>query len=278
MAYKTILVHVDGSAQTPERVGMAAQIALEEGSHLIGSAMTGMSPFLMPFGAFDQGMPALQVPMEALRAEATRALDAFERQARAAGVFSLARRCVDDDAGVGLSVQALHCDLVVIGQGKRPELPLLSADLPGYVLLHCARPVLVVPAGYKQSASARRILIGWNGSPSAARAISGALPLLQRAERVQVAIFNAASQTGLTDHPPGSEMVAYLARHGVRADALPMRAERDAGTALLAYAANSAYGTVVMGAYGHSRAREILLGGATRRALRGTTVPLLMAH
>ncbi len=278
MAYKTILVHVDGSDGTPARVALAGQIALDEGAHLIGSAMTGISPFLMPFGAFDQGMPALQVPIETLRAESIRALDAFERQARAASVVSLGRRCVDDDAGIGICMQARHADLVVIGQGKPLELPLLSFDLPAYVLLHCARPVLVVPAVFRESAPARRILIGWNGSASAARAITGALPLLRRAEWVQVAMFNTASQTDLTDHPAGSEMVGYLSRHGVRAEAHAMRAERDAGTALLAHAASSGYGLVVMGAYGHSRAREILLGGATRRALRNTALPLLMAH
>jgi nucleotide-binding universal stress UspA family protein len=152
--------------------------------------------------------------------------------------------------------------------------------------------VLVVPyAGLPQPASgqagpARRIMVAWNASKEAARAVHEALPLLRRAERVQIAVLDADSQRALLGEPPGADLLHYLARHGVEADILVRQAQRagllkrptGTGEALLSLVAEENCDLLVLGAYGHSRFRETLLGGVTRTVLEAMTVPVLMAH
>lgn len=279
MSYQTIGVHVDRSPDAPARIEAAARIALREGSHLIGIAFTGAAPLIVPAGAFDQGVPAVDYTFGQLRDEGERALDAFERQASGLGVTLIERRCVEDEAGYGMSLQARYCDLVVLGQLSGNFVPpLLRTDFTEYVLLHCARPVLVVPAGAALAPTmGQRVLIGWNGSHNATRALTSAIPLLQRAERVELVVFNP-DQGGGHGEEPGADIGLYLARHRIRVQVSAVRAEGDSGRALMAYAERNGADLVVMGAYGHSRMRHILMGGATRAALHSARVPLWMAH
>ena len=275
--YKTILVHVDTSARAAERIDAAARLALAFESHLVGTALTGLSPYLYPIGGFDPVLPSVTLPIEQLRAEAEHALDAFEARVRTTAVGSFERRRMDEEAGMGLSLQARYCDLVVIGQTATGDgVPLLRSDFPEYVLLHCARPVLVLPAQGRIGAIGEKVMVAWNGSANALRAITSAIALLQRARRVDLVVFNADdSQHG---ELPGADMALYLARHGVRVEVRSSAADSNAGAALVKQAADAGADLIVMGAYGHSRFREILLGGTTRAALLASPVPLWMAH
>lgn len=280
MSYKTIGVHVDRSPDAPARMAVAAHIALREQAHLIGIAFTGAAPLVVPRNGFDQGMPPMRVPQDALRAEAEFALDDFERLASGLGVTLLERRCVEEEAGYGMSLQARYCDLVVLGQLNGVHAPpLLRTDFTEYVLLHCARPVLVVPAGVQAAAPlGRRILIGWNGSHNATRALTSAIALMRRADRVELVVFNPDLKPAVHGEEPGADIGLYLARHGVPVQVSAVRAEGDTGSALMRYAERNGADLVVMGAYGHSRMRDILLGGVTRKALVSARLPLWMAH
>ncbi len=224
-------------------------------------------------------MPAITFPIDEMRAEATRALDVFEARVKQAGVNKFERRCVDEEAGVAVSLQARYADLVILSQHAAGEHPgLLRADFPEYVLLNCARPVLVLPAAGVQGSIGQRVAVGWNGSADAVRAITSALPMLRAAQQVGLVVFNAASDGDLHGELPGADMALYLARHGVKVDVDARETEQDPGEALLTYAADAGADLLVMGAYGHSRVREILLGGATRTVLRSSALPLWMAH
>nr|WP_314637774.1 universal stress protein [uncultured Janthinobacterium sp.] len=288
MTYKTVLLHVDDSASRGARIDAAASIAQACGGHLTGVALTGVSRLLYQNQPDLDADPNLALHLNFLRERAAHALDGFEAQVRAAGVASFEQRVVDDEAAGGMSLLARYADLVVISQyNAKDKSPSVMRDFPAYVLLHSGRPVLIVPYApplplLAPPAAARNVLISWNASKEASRAVSAALPLLQRAEHVHVAIFDAQVHAAEHGEQPGAELLHYLARHGVDArvhllDGGGVR-RGDIGEALLSQAADLSADLLVMGAYGHSRLRETILGGVTRTILQSMTIPVLMAH
>jgi nucleotide-binding universal stress UspA family protein len=114
--YKTILVHVDGTSRSLQRIEVAASLAGRYDAHLVGTAMTGLSPYAFGATGFDAGMPPVVFPIEELRADANRVLDVFDATAHRLGVDSFERRLVDDEAGLGMCLQAPYADLVVVSQ------------------------------------------------------------------------------------------------------------------------------------------------------------------
>jgi len=288
MTYKTVLLHIDDSAGRAARIEAAASSAQACGGHLTGVALTGVSRLLYQNQPDLDADPNLSLHLNFLRDRATRALDGFEAQVRAAGVASFEQRVLDDEAAGGISLLARYADLVVISQyNAKDKSPSVMRDFPAYVLLHSGRPVLIVPYApplplLAPPAAARNVLISWNASKEASRAVSAALPLLQRAGQVHVAIFDAQLHAAEHGEQPGTEVTEYLARQGVEArlhllDGGGVR-RGDIGEALLAQAADLSADLLVMGAYGHSRLRETILGGVTRTILQSMTIPVLMAH
>jgi len=277
--YKTILVHVDETPRSAQRVEIASHLAGKFEAHLVGAAMTGLSAFMFPSASIDAGMPPIVFPIELLQAEANRALDVFDQVASSVGVNSFERRMVDDEAGYAMSMHARYSDLVVIGQTAPNEfLPRLRSDFPEYVLLNCTRPVLVLPRSGTSADIGRSVTVAWNGSAEAVRAITSAIPLLKQAGRVDLVVFNADGEPDVHGDDPGADMALFLARHGIKVNVIAAKSGRDDGDALLSFAADSGADLIVMGAYGHSRFREFLLGGMTRTALSSSPVPLWMAH
>lgn len=279
--YKTIMVHVDETARSVGRTELAAAIAREHGAHLIGAAASGFPEMMFAGDGIVTGVPVPPWPLEELRVGAERALDVFEATARRAGAVSIERRCLDEDAGVAMAMQSRYCDLAIIGQvGSGEFFPRQRSDFADYVVLNSARPVLVLPPAGVQHPPGTRVTLAWNGSNEAARAVAGALPVLQRAQQVDVAIFDPQRQPDANAHgqEPGADIARYLARHGVRVDVTVSAAGRDEGASLLAFANDKGSDLIVMGAYGRSRFREILLGGMTRGVLANSTLPLWMAH
>ena len=277
--YKTILVHVDETARSAQRIEAAARLAVRFEGHLVGAAMTGLSPFMFPIGSIEAGMPPNVFPLEALRAEANRALDRFDAAAQRAGVHGFERRLIDDEAGLGLALHARYSDLVVISQTAPDEfLPRLRSDFPEFVVLNCARPVLVLPYAHPEPDIGRKVMIAWNGSPEAVRAVTSAIALLQGAQNVDLVVFNASENAEAHGAEPGADIALYLARHGVKVKVVAAEASRNDGEALLTHAVDAGADLIVMGAYGHSRFREFLLGGMTRTALLSSPVALWMSH
>ena len=277
--YKTILVHIDESKHSAQRSELAARLALVHDAHLVGAAFTGIQSDLLPKGDLGIGFEALGAAIAKLRADANGALDLFEAHARAAGVASIERRCIDEDAGVGICLQARYADLVVVSQTDPDAfLPRLRTDFPDYVVLNASRPVLVVPNGASPATVGQRITLAWNGSAEATRAVASALPLLQRAGQVDVVVFDADRGGAPHGEEPGADIALYLARQGVRVEVSTAAAGSDAAASLLSFAASKNADLIVMGAYGHARFREILLGGMTRGVLADSPIPLWMSH
>lgn len=278
MSYRTIVVHVDRAPNIEARVALAAALALREDAHLVGAAMTGM-PRTMLAGRSYEGSGVFMTDY-VKRAEVRVAQDLayFEEIAARLGVDSREARSSNDEEYSGLCLQARYADLVVLGQvtpadsGEANLLP----DLPDYVLLNCGRPVLLVPRAGRFPTVGKRVLVAWNGSVEAAKAVTAALPLLRGAERVTLAILGGSAD--VLGAEPGADIALYLARHGVRVEVLRRPEAADPGAAIVALAQELETDLLVMGAYGHSRFREMMLGGATRTILATAPLPVLMAH
>lgn len=273
--YKTIIVHVDESPLADARVRAAARLADAHEAHLVGCAATGMS---WPAYALLMGSMAVTPVSEfdALRRTARASLQRFAERARQLGVASFEERMVEDEHRDALLLQARYADLVVTGSDAG-EASLLRG-LPQYLVMHGVRPVLAVPPSYDDRPIADSVVVGWDGSVPALRAIAGAMPLLVRAGTVRLALLNPEREPGLHGEEPGADMALYLARHGVRVEVLVERTQAAVGEALLGIAGASGAGLLVSGAFGHSRYREIVLGGVTRVLLERARLPVLFAH
>lgn len=279
MTYKTILVHADQSRHAPQRIRVAAELALRDNAHLTGVAMTGVSRYLLDGDAATLKEPALITHMDYLRKGAEQALAQFEEIVRQIGVLSWEMRIVDDEPAGGVSLEARYADLVVLGQVDTQEvLPGLMADFPEYVVMNGGRPVLLVPYAGRFAHVGGKVMVAWDGSMEASRAVVGALPMLRQAREVKVVVFNAEEQVNVHGQQPGADMALYLARHGVKVDVLQETTQQDSGNALLSLAADLGADLLVMGCYAHTRFREMLLGGATRTVLASMTLPVLMSH
>lgn len=134
----------------------------------------------------------------------------------------------------------------------------------------------MIPYLGAQNTLGKRVLVAWDGRREAARAVHDALPLLQRAANVSVLAVNPPAHN---DAIPCADICQHLARHGVRTEAVSHQTANDnVGTSILSYATDLDADLVVMGAYGHSRLSEMMLGGVTRTMLSQMTVPVLMSH
>ncbi len=171
---------------------------------------------------------------------------------------------------------ARHFDLSIVGQAE-PETSAVEKTIVEATLFDSGRPVIVVPYIQKAPLELDRVMVCWDGSRAAARAIADALPLLERAGLVEVVII--ANERGKQDEIEGADIGQHLARHRLNVEVQRIDCGHlDVANALLSHAADSGADFIVMGGYGHSRMREFVLGGATRSILRSMTTPVLMSH
>ena len=157
-----------------------------------------------------------------------------------------------------------------------PEQRTFAGGLIGSIVSGCGRPVLATPYIQKDPASFDNVVVAWDASASAARALGDAIPILKRAKSVEIVTV----ANGMLDpnSPGGADVVRHLARHGIQAAFRAIPGGIDAAEMLLSYVADSDAKMMVTGAYGHSRVVETVVGGATRTLLDSMTIPLLMSH
>ncbi len=279
MDYKTIVVHMDGSAHCAARVQLACRLARDFDAHLVGVyAVEAPEPVAFADSSYSQFRIAQQ---EQAAERAQSAAASFTALTRAAGAAKSEFRRGEGGAVEALALHARYADLVVIGQVDPDEgMVGVRPSFPEFVVLSIGRPVLIVPyyaAEFPQFG--RHILVAWNASREASRAVSDSLPLLGRALRVSVMAVNPDSAGKAHGELPSADIALYLARHNVRAEATQSYSDEiGVGEELLARASDMDVDLLVMGAYGHSRIREVILGGVTQTMLKHMTVPVLMSH
>lgn len=274
MAIRSILVHVDAGPACARRVEFAVALAAEHGAHLIGLHVRDNAS--LPF-YIEPSLEFIEKQKSWAAREAADAKAIFDAAVAQGAQAPTEWRAVDGGVLRTVAAAARCADLTIVGQHD-PDAPgyFTPATLAEDLVFAAGGPVLVVP--YIGAApKLRRVLVGWNGSREAARAVHDALPLLLRAERVTVLSIAAAGAD--PQAVPGADLCQALARHDVPAEAATtVAAGIEPGELLLSEAASGSADLIVMGAYGRSRAREMLLGGATRSVLRQMTVPVLFAH
>jgi nucleotide-binding universal stress UspA family protein len=277
MPIKDILTVLDLAGDQP-----AAKYALEFGrvhdAHVTGLAVS-FEPVVPAFAAAPMPVDYLQAAHDQAIAAAKDAKDQFDEFARLAGVKNESR-LAEILTGGPLDNVLAHCrptDLVVIGQSNPDKPEPMRELLIETILFESGVPVLLVPYIGSKSFEPNNVLIGWDGSSTATRAIHASIPVLEKADKVTVLVIEkkANSEAG----QPGAEVANYLARHNMNVT-IDVVSNPQTGVAdtVLNYVTDNNNDLVVMGGYGHSRMREFLFGGATREILEAMTVPVLMAH
>jgi nucleotide-binding universal stress UspA family protein len=281
MSYKDLVVVLDAAPDSHGRIELAAVLAERFDAHLVG---------LYP-------LPAAQLPMSAGYAQLAplepiyrewraRALDqaevvrkTFEHLTGLRGVKG-EWRAVPEYREADPALHARYADLTILGQRNRDsDEAALTRPSPEAVTLASGRPILIVPYAGQFAGIGRSVLVAWNASREATRAVADAIPLLAGAEEVTVMIVDPQPGSEQGGDLPGADIAVHLARHGVTAQVEhTVAAGVPVGEVILSRAADLGADLLVMGAYGHSRARELLLGGATRSILASMTIPVLMSH
>jgi len=281
MSYKDLLVVLDSEAPARRRIDIAAALAERFDAHLVGLYPLPIPEVPRHFGYYD---PALLDPFFGeLRGRARETADklreVFQHVTSLRGL-SAEWRVIAEGPEADPALHARYVDLTILGQldPDRGETEMIRPR-PEQVTLASGRPILVVPYAGRFETVGRRVLIGWNATREAARAVNDAMPLLAAAETVTVLTIDPREGPDGHGELPGADISLHLARHGVKAEIeRTVSADLPVGDVLLSRAADLGADLLVMGAYGHSRARELLLGGATRSLLRSMTVPVLMSH
>ena len=276
MTYRSILVHLTDDPRNQAKIDMATALARR-----FDARVTALYTLPQPRDFQYMGE---YVPSHLFQLRTKDEIQAATAEARQAvqSVEGVTTEWVESDK---LPVEAVETygrvfDLVVVGQpNPEPKDPMREPAgvdvLPHELALHVGRPILAVPYTGSYAAVGRRVLIAWNGSKEAARAVHDALPLLTVAETATVFSINPEKMRGM----PGTELGRHLSYHGIKAETAHVAADKgDTGEILLSAAADYGADLLVMGAYGHSRLRELVLGGATRHVLRRMTAPVLMSH
>ena len=180
---------------------------------------------------------------------------------------------MEGDAVEAMTGVSRYCDLVIAGQPD-PDHPVADDAVAEGLLMSSGRPVLIVPYVGNRSSIGKRVMVAWNGTREASRAVHDALGMLQAAESV------IALEVDPTDGAfGGNDLCDHLKRHGVNAEAKhTVSNELEISDVLLSAIADNGIDLLVMGGYGHSRIRELALGGATREVMQAMTCPVMMSH
>ncbi len=247
------------------------------GAHVLGVAVS-YEPVIP--GTVMGGIPPeiIESQRTELNKKARAAIARFEQAAKRAGISMETRTISASISGAADQIGHIgrRFDLIVVGQpGRKDSLP--DEVIDEGVLFESGRPVIFVPFIQKGGVKLDRIMVCWDGSRAAARAIADAIPLLKKAKQVEVVIIS--DKPNKKDEVPGADLGQHLARHGLKVDVKRITSpDIDVPSTILSYAADSSADMIVMGGYGHSRLREFVLGGATRGLLESMTVPVLMSH
>ena len=280
MVWRSILVHLDTDPRCDARVDLAARLARDREGRLIGIAPTGWVDWMYPVLPPPLGAEQMAAACGLLRRQAEAAAQRFRERCNAFA-FDALTACVDEGDAATMIVQRSHCsDLVVLGQADPSRADHRQAQaLIEQVLLHGSRPTLVVPYAGTFDAVGAKIVVAWDGGREAARAIGDAMPMLCTAQQVQLVTFASPGdeRAGVTQASLHA-VAEWLLWHGIDAKVRPVAGDIDVGDALLSLVSDDGADLIVMGAYGHSRLSERVLGGATRSLLRQMTVPVLMSH
>lgn len=269
---RSILVHIDSSAHAAVRVNVARLLAEEFDADVIAQPCMLASLARYPF-AVDGAGAAIEMMVALDKEGLDKAHATFLKASAGSPRLHWAEPLAEGPWD--FVPRALYADLLVLGQRDQddPASGELPFDFVPSVLLDSGKPALILPYAGDAVPVARTVLVAWKETREAARAVTAAMPWLQRANKVHVVAYGEGSAASLR------ALERYLKVNGVTVTAHSGGPEeKDVGNALLSMAADLRAEMLVMGCYGHSRAREWALGGATHTILQTMTLPVLMSH
>ena len=273
-ALRCVLLQLDATLTNAARLLFARRVALRHDAALCAMFVGSRSEASTHWPASESNAALLQ-QME--RGDIDRTSSLFD-DALAQGVHPVRWLSGGADPVGAFCRQALYADLLVLGQhdASIPSSDTAPADFVESVVMASGKPALILPLAGDFGAPDRDVLIGWNATPQAARAVTAALPWLRIARRVHV--LEAAGEAA-PQHAGDLDIVHDLHLHGIESTLhRDLAAPTDTGEVLLSFASAVGADLLVMGCYGHHRARELVLGGASRTVLGAMTLPVLMVH
>ncbi len=281
MTLKNIGVFVDATPEGENRIDYAATLAHQCGAHLAGiHVVSAVRPeyrsdyYVIGEKAIRAVLAERKAADEAATSNVRRRFEAISAKRDLSAEFRVIRRGGPDE---DITLSSLHSDLVVIGQRELQELRGYAS--PEKLLLSSGAPILVIPSGWKTGSIGNKILVGWNASREARRAVADALPFLVAASSVTLLVVDSEERARRHGEEPGADIALYLARHGARVDVEQVLSKgTPVADIILSYARDHGVDLIVIGAYSHGRSVEMLFGGVTRTVLKQAPVPVLMSR
>jgi nucleotide-binding universal stress UspA family protein len=274
---KDLVVNLTGGHPQNFAADYAISLAQAFEAHLVGIGFI-YEP-IVP-GSVLGGVPTdlIEIQREENSKTAKEAIARFEERARASNLVPESRLIDASIAGAAdlFGRIARRFDVAVAGQARREQGASEELLIEG-ALFGSGRPVIVVPVTQTAPVKLDRVMLCWDGSRPAARAIADAIPFMTRAHAVEIVVV--IGERDKSGEITGANMKRHLARHGIDVEIKRIAAGgADAQSTIVKHATESGADFLVMGGYGHSRLREFILGGVTRSILRAMPVPVLMSH
>ncbi|XDA96992.1 universal stress protein [Sulfitobacter sp. LCG007] len=277
MSFKSILTIVSDKVDNAPSLEQAISLAQALDAHL-EVLCVGIDHAIASYYEVGVGAAMLQASLEQAQAKGAQIREEVEARLGRSGVRcnTLAGVITSPDAGQHVANAARYSDLAVTslpyGEGSAPD----DVSIVEQLLFDAACPTLCVPRDMALRLP-ETVVLAWNHSAQALRAARVALPFLQNAKTVHIAVIDPPAQ-GPEGTDPGGQLAVLLSRHGVSCEISVMAKSGSVGGLLNRFAREKMADMIVMGAYGHSRFREALLGGTTRTMLEEANLPVLMAH
>ncbi|MAZ01995.1 MAG: hypothetical protein CMN56_02545 [Sneathiella sp.] len=274
MSIKTVLLHLNNDQQLDARIETALGLAVEHDAHLIGLYTIAQVTVPTSFMGY---VPPEFIEQSRKTEEENAAASKSKLESLAAKVDKQVEVIVEEGYAPDIiNHHALAADIVVVGQGDPDEENnTQSRYIAEEIVVSSPRPVLIIPAAGNYRNFGKHVMVGWNNTRESSRALHEALPFLKLAEKVTLLSVNAAED----EEDETKHILAHLERHGIKAEYKSGRwPDLSVGDAILDALVDYSADMLVMGAYGHSRLREMILGGATKNILEHMTAPVLFAH
>ncbi|MFD4836675.1 universal stress protein [Achromobacter sp. NPDC058515] len=277
--YRRISVHLDHGFDCKRRTELALALAKRHKAELVGIYASSAPPQYY-YGESVLMSRTLSV-MKDLQAQSRGAVqNAFLEAAAAADVPAIVRAS-ESSPSATVALHGRASDLIIVSQQNREDVEAAHEnEFVEQALLSAGRPVMVLPSSGQFPVVGDRVMLCWDGSREAARALADAAPLLRAASHLVVLTMDEGAATRNAEAIPFEDLVTYFVAHGMPA---PDHVRRDikgvgVGSTILNAAADHSADLIVMGAYGHSKFREWAMGGATASILKSMTVPIMFSH
>lgn len=281
MAFKDILVHLDSSKESADRLDAAIALAKRQEARLFGVALA-LESTISSYVGIEIPASLTEQQQSIVKAAASKAVTSFEAAAKEAGIEFASKiiACGASKAPAQLAFHARHVDLSFLGQpNPDDDNHSFQESLLDGVMFGSGRPVYVVPYIGRNVRKVRKAVIAWDGGKKAVRAANDAIPLLRDREEVIVLVINPDQRRDAHGDKPGAGIAAHLERHGINAKVdLQVAPKASPDNLILNYMSDSGADLLIMGAYGHSRLREKAFGGVTDTIMHQMITPVLMSE